>query len=168
MKIVIKRVDGGVSIMGLAPTGDAARAIELAPEHTDTIVEIEVRQWAVVHPGEYVSHRVMEDDAIPEDRTFRDAWGDTTEELKIDVDMKKCREIWKDKLRRARAPLLAELDVVYLAADEAQDAAKKARVAARKQVLRDATKMPALTAAATPEELKLVWFAPPDDAPAKG
>lgn len=155
MKIVIKRTDGGVSIMGLDPRGDAALAIALAPEHADTIIAIEVNQWSSAHPGEYVSHRVMPDEAIPADRTFRNAWADTTPELT--VNMSKCREIWKDHMRRARAPLMAALDVEYQRADEKSDMKAKQTIAASKQMLRDITALPEIEAAKTPDELKAIW-----------
>jgi hypothetical protein len=74
MKPVIKRADGGVSIVTLV--GDADLDEVLA-------------KWQSAHPGEYVSHREMEDSAIPTDRTYREAWTDTTPEPIIDIDADK-------------------------------------------------------------------------------
>lgn len=74
----------------------------------------------------------------------------------IMVNMKKARDIQRDRIRVMRAPLLAELDIAYQRADEQDDAEAKADIAARKQSLRDATKDPAIEAARTPEELKAV------------
>jgi len=73
MKIVIKTTNG-VSIMTLVNDADEAEAIE---------------KWKLVNPEQYVSHRQMPDSAIPTDRTFREAWSDTTPELTIDIDMAK-------------------------------------------------------------------------------
>ena len=67
------------------------------------------------------------------------------------------REIWRDKMRQARAPKLEALDVEYMQADEVGDASKKAIVAQKKKALRDVTSDPAIEAAQTPEELKLFW-----------
>lgn len=92
---------------------------------------------------------------IPADRTFRAAWKDVA--TKIDIDMPKARDIWRDRMRVARAPKLAALDAAYLRADEAGDALLKRTIAAQKQVLRDVTTLPAIEAAKTPEELKAVW-----------
>ncbi len=50
------------------------------------------------------------------DRTFRNAW---TYDMKIDIP--KAKEIWKEKLRRDREPLLKQLDVDYMRALESGD-----------------------------------------------
>lgn len=92
--------------------------------------------------------------AIPEDRTFRQAW--TFDGKSIVTDMDKAREIKRDILRVERAPLLDALDVEYQKADEADDKDKKAAIAAKRQALRDVTKDAAIDAANTPEELKAV------------
>jgi hypothetical protein len=136
--IVIKRTDGGVSIMRLV----------------DGDVNAEVEKWKLIHPGEYVSHREMPDDASPGDRTFRNAWADETPEPVIDIDMSKASGIWRDKLRAQRAPLLQELDAKYMKAIESGNQAEMARVAARKQILRDAPQDQRISAATTADELK--------------
>ncbi|MEJ0012348.1 MAG: hypothetical protein WDM94_06895 [Bauldia sp.] len=71
--------------------------------------------------------------------------------------MDKARAIHCDRMRAARAPRLAALDIAYQRADESGDAAAKAAVAARKQALRDVTADPAIAAAETPDALKAVW-----------
>lgn len=89
------------------------------------------------------------------DRTFRDAW--TCEGNALKVDMPKARDHWRNRMRAARAPLLAALDVEYQRADEEGDVAKKQDVARRKKALRDVTVDPAIEAAKTPDALKAVW-----------
>jgi hypothetical protein len=91
---------------------------------------------------------------IPQDRTFRNAWTLTGDS--IEHDMTKARDILRDRLRAARAPLLAELDIAYQRADEAGDATAKAAVAAEKQALRDVTDDPSIEAAATVADLKAI------------
>lgn len=76
MKTVIKCTDGSVAVMTLVDGADLAEAL---------------RKWGDVNPGKYLSHREMPDDAIPIDRRLRDAWGDTTQELIIDIDTTKAK-----------------------------------------------------------------------------
>jgi hypothetical protein len=78
----------------------------------------------------------------------------------ITVDMAKAREIQRGRIRAARQPLLAALDVEFMRAVEAGDAARQAEVAAQKQALRDAPAHPDIEAAETPEALKAVWPMP--------
>lgn len=74
----------------------------------------------------------------------------------ITVNMVKARNIWRDRLRAERKPRMEKLDVEYQRADEAGDAAWKADVANRKQVLRDAPQDPRIDSAATPQDLTLI------------
>ena len=94
-----------------------------------------------------VSIRALAD--LPADRTFRDAW-----KHDLSVDMMRAREIHRDKLRRIRQPLLTELDVAYMRADEAGVSVLKADISNRKQGLRDVTKHPLIEVARTPDDLK--------------
>jgi len=68
--------------------------------------------------------------------------------------MTKAREIKRDQLRAERKPLLEQLDVEYMRAQEAGDTQKQALIADKKQSLRDATVDPVIDAATTPDELK--------------
>jgi hypothetical protein len=150
MRILIKREDGGVSIMHmpLPPLIEGDESTRLSPEQIDAMIAGEVAKWATSNAG-YVSHQVIDPADIPRDRTFRDAWG---HDLK--VDMPKAREIHKQHLRELRAPLLAAADIEYMLALEAGVIAQQRAVALRKQALRDVTAHPAIAAAKTPDELK--------------
>ena len=75
----------------------------------------------------------------------------------ISIDMEVARDIWRDKIRAARIPALASLDVEYQRADELSDAELKAAIAQRKQALRDAPADPRIDAATTTSELQAVW-----------
>ena len=75
----------------------------------------------------------------------------------ITINLDKAREIHKDKMREARTPKLAALDVQFMRAVEQADAAKQAEIAAEKQALRDVTKDPDIAAATDVEELKAAW-----------
>lgn len=94
---------------------------------------------------------------IPAERTFRNAWDNPPEGSDvIGVDMGKARDIWRDKIRAARVPEFEALDAAFMKSLETGDNVKKAEVTSKKQKLRDATADPAIDAATTPEELKLV------------
>ena len=103
-------------------------------------------------PADAIDPRVVDESAIPTDRTFRNAW--KAGGGGIEHDMEKAREIHRDRLRVTRAPLLAALDVAYQRADEAGDASAKKVIAEKKQALRDATRDPVIDAAADVGALK--------------
>jgi len=93
----------------------------------------------------------------PSDRHFRNAWvlnGDV-----ISEDMTKAKEIFKDKIRSVRQPLLDAEDVVYMKALEADDASAKTASVAKKKALRDATSTSAIDAADNITKLKAAWDA---------
>jgi 5-formyltetrahydrofolate cyclo-ligase len=94
-------------------------------------------------PPTAIDVRIVDESEIPTDRTFRNAW-----KADLSVDMPKARELHRKKMRLARAPKMAALDVEQL---------KGNNVEAKKQALRDVTSDPAIDAAKTPEELKSVW-----------
>jgi len=142
MKIVIKTTNG-VSIMTLVNDADEAEAIE---------------KWKLVNPEQYVSHRQMPDSAIPTDRTFREAWSDTTPELTIDIDMAKARAIHLDSIRIKRNDELSKLDIQATKAQDIGDADALTQIRARKQELRDlpVTLAPTLASAASVDALKAI------------
>lgn len=83
---------------------------------------------------EGVEYKIIEASELPSNRTFRNAWNYDLKE-----DIPKSKEIWKEKLRADRAPLLSALDVEYQRADEESDTIKKADIINQKKVLRDIT-----------------------------
>ena len=91
---------------------------------------------------------------LPDERIFRDAWSADEEAGVISVDMVAARNIWRERIRRARAPRFAELDAEFMKALET--GASTTAIVAEKQALRDAPADPGIDAALTPEELKLV------------
>jgi hypothetical protein len=74
----------------------------------------------------------------------------------ITINMSKAREIHRDRLRRMRAPKLAELDVAFIRAMETSDTARLAEISKQKRALRDVTADPRIDAAATAETLSAV------------
>ena len=92
---------------------------------------------------------------VPSDRHFRGAW--SLSGKVISEDMTKAKEIFKDKIREVRQPLLDAEDVVYMKALEADDASAKTASVAKKKALRDAPAAKAITDAATIAKLKAAW-----------
>ena len=93
---------------------------------------------------------------VPSDRHFRGAW--SLNGSVISEDLAKAKEIFKDKIREVRGPLLEAEDVVYMKALEADDAATaKAASVTKKTTLRNAPAASAISDATTIAELKAAW-----------
>lgn len=80
---------------------------------------------------------IIDSSSIPKDETFRDAW--IYNNKKIEIDLHKSKEIWKNKFRVARTPILEKLDVEYIRALESGDIQKQQEITSKKQALRDIT-----------------------------
>lgn len=142
MRIIYTNADGGVSIV--TPVDNCGL----------TLQEIIDRS---VPPN--TSHAVVEDDELPTDRTYRNAWELHADGRSIIHNMDKAREIHKDLMRRERAKLMPALDIEYQRADErgAAGVSAKDSIASQKQALRDVTDIPEIERASTVEELRAVW-----------
>ena len=81
----------------------------------------------------------------------------TTADGEIVIDMAKARAIWRDRIRQARAPLFAALDVAWQRADETGDTEGKAAVIAQKSALRDLPADPRIDCAGSLERLRTTW-----------
>ena len=71
------------------------------------------------------------------------------------VDMAKAREIHKSKIRAAREPKLAELDIEFQKALETGSSTTD--IVAKKQALRDAPAATGISTAVTETDLKAQW-----------
>jgi len=91
----------------------------------------------------------------PSDRLFRDAWSLSGTVISEDLD--KAKEMFRDKIREIRKPLLEAEDVVYMKALEDDDATAKANSKTKKDNLRDAPAASAISSATTITELKAAW-----------
>lgn len=156
--IVIKNNDGTCGITRPAPEmfDPASKTRELLAStgvtfNSDEEVLNYIISNAVPVGAEY---RVTDMENLPSDRTFRNAWTDNNPTDTVDIDMNKARQIQMDVLRIARSTKLAALDVLYLKADEADNAADKSQIKALKQQLRDMPQTFDLSVYTTPEELK--------------
>ena len=92
---------------------------------------------------------------VPADRHFRDAW--TLSGSVISEDMTTAKDIFKDKIREVRKPLLDSADVAYMKALELDDSDEKVSIKTNKDNLRNAPAASAITNATTIAELKAAW-----------
>lgn len=143
MKIVYTDNSGNTCIVNPARQEDVAKVL---PEIA-SMTQAEFIEWVKIKdvPADATNVSIVAADAIPVDRTFRNA-------LKHDLthDKQKCVDITNNRLRAERAPLLADLDVKFIRAQESGQ--ETASIVAEKQRLRDITKIanPSMTL----EELK--------------
>ena len=90
---------------------------------------------------------------VPANRDFRGAW--SLSGSVISEDMTKAKEIFKDKIREVRQPLLEAKDVELMKALEA--GTSTTAIATAKDALRDAPAASAIDAATDITELKAAW-----------
>ena len=138
--------DGGVNV--IIPTPET-----LAKFETEDEAIAYVREKSV--PDDATKVRVIDKTAIPEKRTFRNAWVDDTD--KAVTDRSKASDIHMDRIRESRNAELAKEDINFQRAIEADDASAKAAVATKKQTLRDLPATFDLSGASTDDELDALW-----------
>ena len=131
-RIIFQNESGGVSV--IIPTG-----------------ELPIEEVAKKDVPAGVAYEIVEDDAIPSDRTFRDAWvmGDCC----VEHDIDKCKELAHNMRRAKRAEEFAPHDEVIMKQIPGADAvaAEAARAAIRTKYEQVQT---AIDAATTPDEIK--------------
>jgi hypothetical protein len=131
-KIIYQNESGGVSV--IIPTG-----------------ELPIEEVAAKDVPAGVAYEIVEDDAIPSDRFFRNAWvkGDCC----VEHDLDKCKAIGHERRRAARAEEFAPHDEVIAKQIPGKDATK---AEAARQAIRDkyTAVQEAIDAAATPNEIK--------------
>jgi hypothetical protein len=93
--------------------------------------------------------------SVPADRFFRDAWSLSGDVITEDLEVAK--EMFRDKIREVRKPLLEALDASYIRALETN--ADNTQIVAKKQALRDAPAASAIDAATNTTDLKNAWDA---------
>lgn len=154
MKIVYTDNSGNTCIVNPAAQEDVAKSPSditlfggVSSADVAKMTPLEFIEWIKAKdvPADATNVSIVAADAIPTDRTFRNA-------LKHDLthDAQKCVDITNNRLRTERAPLLDDLDVQFIRAQETgQDTAA---IVAEKQRLRDITKL--ATVDMTHEQLK--------------
>ena len=132
MKIIYQNESGGVSV--IHPTG-----------------ELSIEEVAAKDVPHGVLYDIVEDDAIPSDRTFRNAWvlGDCC----IEHDLEKCKALGHDMRRAKRAEEFAPLDRVISLQLPGMD---MVAAEAGRQLIRNkyAAIQDAIDGAASPEDIK--------------
>jgi hypothetical protein len=132
MKIIYQNQKGGVSV--IHPTG-----------------ALSIEEVAAKDVPEGVAYEIVEDDAIPSDRTFRNAW--VMGGCCVEHDLDKCKALGHDMRRAKRAEEFAPHDEVIMKQIPGAD---HAAAEAARQAIRDkyALIQDVIEGAATPEEIK--------------
>lgn len=133
MKIIYTNKNGGISVVH--PTG-----------------ELSVEEVAAKDVPDGVPFEIVEDNAIPSNRTFRDAWVMGT--CCVELDLEKCKEIGHDKRRKMRAEEFQPYDDVIAKQIPGSDTVE-AELA--RQSIRDkySNVQRAIDAADTPDKIKV-------------
>lgn len=166
--IALTMPDGSVAVMNFLLEGRAPELPEYAmrtqtpgagigwvrvASHAAIDAEIAKTFWSTPKP---VSWRLIGANDIPTDRAYRGAWVDNG--TAVVHDMPKAREIYRDKVRRARLPLLDELDRQHSrAVGQKLGQEELDTIEAARQRLRDAPADPRIDAAETVEDLKVLF-----------
>ncbi len=134
MLIVYTKVNGGVDIV----TGVPKHLIELdVGPMTDA--EYRAHVWEKSVPHDAIGPREIDMVDIPENRDFRDAWCDVSEQTYIDIDSEKARAVQLGKLRLERDAKLLETDILMTRALETAEPHAIDALKTIRQSLRDAT-----------------------------
>ena len=88
------------------------------------------------------------------DEQFRNAWVCDTD-LNPTICIQKAKEVWREKIRQKRGPVLLDLDVQYMRALESNN--DTSEIVQSKQELRDLPQNPDIESANSIEDLKNVW-----------
>ena len=136
MKVIVQQTkEGKILITSISSETTFERVLESLPEDINAFV--------------------TDSENLPQDATFFNAWELDGEE--VVVNLTKAKEIWKNKLRRARKPILEKLDVEYIKALENEDSSKAKEIVSLKKKLRDVTVSRELTGAKSIESIKDYW-----------
>jgi hypothetical protein len=139
LRIIYPTPDGGIAIV--IPTG-----------------ELPIEEVAAKDVPEGVAYEIVEDDAIPADRFFRNAW--VANGAAVEVDLDQAKSIGHDIRRTQRAEEFKPYDEVIMKQIPGVDAAE---AEAARQAIRDkyAAVQDAVNAAKTPDAIKVALEAAP-------
>jgi hypothetical protein len=131
-RIIFQNESGGVSV--IIPTG-----------------ELPIEKVAAKDVPEGVAYEIVEDDAIPTDRFFRNAW--IANGAAVDVDLDKAKDIGHDMRRTKREAEFAPFDAIIMKQIPGNSAAEAE--AARQEIrFKYALIQDAINVAETPDEIK--------------
>jgi hypothetical protein len=131
-RIIFQNESGGVSV--IIPTG-----------------ELPIEEVAAKDVPEGVAYEIVEDDAIPSDRFFRNAW--VANGAAVDVDLDKAKDIGHDIRRTQREAEFAPFDAIIMKQIPGNSAVE---AEASRQAIREkyALIQDVIEAAETPDEIK--------------
>ena len=131
-RIIFQNESGGVSV--IIPTG-----------------ELPIEEVAAKDVPEGVAYEIVEDDAIPSDRFFRNAW--VANGAAVDVDLDKARDIGHDIRRAKREEEFAPFDTIIMKQIPGNSAVEAE--ASRQEIrFKYALIQDAINVAETPDEIK--------------
>jgi len=125
-KIIIKRADGGTSILQPSSKHDFT---------LDAAAQRDVDEWDRTSPSPAVSWRRTSSDNVPTDKEFRNAWTDDNPGETVDVDISKAKVIQTDRIRASRDAKWPDFDKRYLIAEH--DSADLTTLNTERQTLKD-------------------------------
>ena len=132
MKIIYQNKEGSISI--IHPTG-----------------ELSIEEVAAKDVPEGVAYEIVEDDAIPADRFFRNAW--VANGAAVEVDLDQAKSIGHDMRRTQRAEEFQPFDDIIAkqipGADASEAEANRAQIRFKYDLIQDA-----IDSASDPEEIK--------------
>ncbi len=132
MKIIYQNSEGGISV--IHPTG-----------------ELSIEEVAAKDVPEGVAYEIVEDDTIPADRFFRNAW--VANGAAVEVDLDQAKSIGHDIRRQQRAEEFKPYDEVIMKQIPGADAT--AAEEARQQIrFKYALIQDAIEVASTPDDIK--------------
>ena len=143
-KMVICRKDQ------LPQTREWRNAWRISDELAAQEIQMAVTTYIVDKDGNQIDASTA---TVPANRDFRGAW--SLSGSVISEDMTKAKEIFKDKIREVRKPLLEAKDVELMKALEA--GTSTTAIATAKDALRDAPADASIDSATTITELKAAW-----------
>ena len=131
-RIIFQNAEGGVSV--IVPTG-----------------ELPIEEVAAKDVPEGVAYEIVEDDAIPADRFFRNAW--VANGAAVDVDLDKAKDIGHDMRRTKREAEFAPFDAIIMKQIPGNSAVEAE--ASRQEIrFKYALIQDAINVAETPDEIK--------------
>lgn len=95
-----------------------------------------------------------EDYTLPAEKTFRSAWEVNNGSNVININIEKAKDVWRNKIRKARIKALEALDKEFMIALERGESIVE--ITTKKQALRDAPALASISAATTEEQLTAI------------
>lgn len=130
--ILYTQLDGVAAIHYPSPKQNVERVMGVMTQE-----EYEAHIWKRAVPQDAINPKYIDISLIPENKEFRGAWCNVTEESRIDIDCAKARDIKLEQLRVKRNEALDALDKEQARASDL--GLDTTAIKTKKQKLRDAT-----------------------------